>query len=81
MDAKLRLEEIKINYDKEIEDLKTEFKEKFKDQKRLHEAFKAIKLTNEGLKQQMNERQEKNIRLEKQNISLNNRLINLQVIC
>jgi len=79
MDAKLHLEEIKENYDKEIEDLKIEFKEKFKDQKRLHEAFKAIKQTNESLKQQLNETQEKTSRMEKQNSALNNRLVNLQV--
>ncbi len=79
IDAKLHLEEIKENYNKEIEDLKVEFKQKFRDQKRLNEAFKTIKQTNENLKQQLNESQEKNTRLEKQNTALNNRLINLQV--
>ncbi len=53
LDAKLRLEEIKQDYDKELDNLRDEFKNKFKDYKRLNESFKTIKLTNENLKVQV----------------------------
>lgn len=53
LDTKLKIEEIKLNYDKELDDLKTEFKDKFKEHKRLHEAFKEIKNSNDNLKQQV----------------------------
>ena len=53
LDTKLRFEEIRLNYDVELNNLKVEFKEKFKENKRLHDAFKAVKQTNDSLKQQV----------------------------
>lgn len=53
LDAKLRLQEIKQNYNKELDDLRDEFKNKFKDYRRLNESFKTLKQTNESLKTQV----------------------------
>ena len=54
LDAKLRFEEIKLKYDSEINGVKSDLKEKFKENKRLNEAFRTIKQTNDSLKQQVN---------------------------
>ena len=53
LDTKLRFEEIRLNYDAELNNLKVEFKEKFKENKRLNDAYKLVKQTNDSLKQQV----------------------------
>lgn len=53
LDAKLRFEEIKLKYDNEISNIRNDLKEKFKENKRLNEAFRTIKQSNDSLKQQV----------------------------
>jgi hypothetical protein len=53
LDAKLQLESIKVDYDNELDYLKNEFEKKIKENKRLNEAFKSIKQSNENLKLQV----------------------------
>jgi hypothetical protein len=78
LDHKLKFEEIKYRYENEISNLHTDLREKSKENKRLNEAYKIIKRSNETLKQQLNDKQDKNDKFEKQVTSLNSRLVNLQ---
>ncbi len=71
--------EFKSTYETEICNLREELKEKNKEVKRLNDAFRTIKQTNETLRLQVNDKQEKSVKLEKQTVSLNNRVANLQV--
>jgi hypothetical protein len=54
LDSKLRFEEIKLRYENEINSLRNDLKEKSKENKRLNEAYRIIKKSNETLKQQVN---------------------------
>ena len=53
LDSKLRFEEIKMRYENEINNLRNDLKEKAKENKRLNEAYKIIKKSNENLKSQV----------------------------
>ena len=54
LDSKLRFEEIKLRYESEINNLRNDLKERSKENKRLNEAYKIIKASNESLKTQVN---------------------------
>jgi DNA repair exonuclease SbcCD ATPase subunit len=80
LDSKLRFEELKMNYENELVNLRSELKEKCKENKRLTESYNMVKRTNDTLKKQLNEKHDKNIQIEREKIALNSRLLNLKVM-
>ena len=81
-DANIQLvyNDLKMKYEKEILSLRNELKEKVKENKRVNNSFNITRQSNENLKKQIKEKNEKLFKLEDQNFSLNSRLNNLQVI-
>ncbi|CAF0714398.1 unnamed protein product [Brachionus calyciflorus] len=71
------LENLKIKYDEEIENIKDQIKKKSCENKRLSDSFRVCKESNESLKSKLAETQDKLDKLDKQNHSLKNRLSNL----
>jgi hypothetical protein len=53
LNHKLRFEDIKSNYEAELEDLRNELKEKTRENKRIADSFKLLKQSNDTLKQQV----------------------------
>jgi predicted nuclease with TOPRIM domain len=80
LDAKLRLDEFQKKYEDEIDLLDEELKEKKVEIKRLTDSFKIIKTSNDSLKKRLLDKDDKYKKLEIKYNSLNNRLVNLQVI-
>ena len=53
LDVKLQFDEFKRKYITELAVIQSEFKEKLKENKRLHEAFRTLKQSNEALKERV----------------------------
>lgn len=54
LNSKVNFEELRLKYDTEIDAIKEDIKAKMKENKRLNEAFKAVKDSNEALRLQVN---------------------------
>ncbi len=72
-------EELKAKSAQELAELRNELKERAKESRRINNSFNIVRQSNVVLKQQLKEKNDRILKLEEQNFSLNSRINNLQV--